>query len=315
MRTPGKPVQQHLAPWSELGPQLMDYGKKLLSALSIVPGIGDAAGGLSDLAMYATEPESRTPGNFALSLAGLLPFVPPAAGLAGLGHIMSGNAGPAIRALGPGAQQAGLFVRAEPTLVDQAKALLASGRTPEEVWQTLGVGSMDIAKGIHPNEAKNWLREIDDSLTKVSLPKPGDIKHLDKAVRNPELPPALLEGGRLGYQFIPSNVRGAGFMATQENPIIALNTMHPWKNAHEKKQVALHEVQHVLQQRLGLPGGGRPEDIGYTAYKHLEGEALARMVERRAALDALARRENYPFQEDWRYGIDIPPSQLNKTFK
>jgi hypothetical protein len=43
-----------------------------------LPGIGDAAGLMGDASMYATDPASRTPGNYALSAAGLLPFVPAA---------------------------------------------------------------------------------------------------------------------------------------------------------------------------------------------------------------------------------------------
>jgi hypothetical protein len=47
-------------------------------AASFFPGIGDAAGLMGDASMYATDPSSRTPGNYALSAAGLLPFVPAA---------------------------------------------------------------------------------------------------------------------------------------------------------------------------------------------------------------------------------------------
>jgi hypothetical protein len=49
-------------------------------ALSPVPIVGDVAGLLNDARHYATDPESRTAGNFALSVLGLLPFVPSAAG-------------------------------------------------------------------------------------------------------------------------------------------------------------------------------------------------------------------------------------------
>jgi hypothetical protein len=54
---------------------------KLLAGASMLPGpSGDLLGPLSDAYMYATEPESRTPGNFALSALGALPFVPSIAG-------------------------------------------------------------------------------------------------------------------------------------------------------------------------------------------------------------------------------------------
>lgn len=50
----------------------------VMGAASFFPGVGDAAGLMGDAAMYATDPASRTPGNYALSAAGLLPFVPAA---------------------------------------------------------------------------------------------------------------------------------------------------------------------------------------------------------------------------------------------
>lgn len=53
----------------------------LLAASSVVPGIGDFTGPMADAHMYATDPSSRTPGNYAMSLAGLLPFVPSMAGI------------------------------------------------------------------------------------------------------------------------------------------------------------------------------------------------------------------------------------------
>jgi hypothetical protein len=45
-------------------------------ALSPVPFVGDALGLGADYRMYQTKPEERTMGNYAMTLAGLLPFVP-----------------------------------------------------------------------------------------------------------------------------------------------------------------------------------------------------------------------------------------------
>jgi hypothetical protein len=50
-------------------------------AVSPVPVVGDAIGFANDVRHFVTEPESRTPGNYALSLAGLAPWVPPMAGI------------------------------------------------------------------------------------------------------------------------------------------------------------------------------------------------------------------------------------------
>lgn len=49
----------------------------LLGVAGMMPGpTGDVLGPVADAYMYATDPSSRTPGNFALSALGLLPFVP-----------------------------------------------------------------------------------------------------------------------------------------------------------------------------------------------------------------------------------------------
>ena len=50
-------------------------------AVSPVPVLGDIAGLANDMRHYATDPESRTWGNYALSAAGLLPLVPGVAGV------------------------------------------------------------------------------------------------------------------------------------------------------------------------------------------------------------------------------------------
>lgn len=47
-------------------------------ATSTTPVVGDVLGLAADAEMYATDPESRTPVNFALTAAGLIPFVPAA---------------------------------------------------------------------------------------------------------------------------------------------------------------------------------------------------------------------------------------------
>ena len=50
-------------------------------ATAPIPIVGDVAGAVSDAAMYAAYPEERTMLNAGMSLAGLLPFVPGAAGV------------------------------------------------------------------------------------------------------------------------------------------------------------------------------------------------------------------------------------------
>ena len=52
-------------------------------ATSPIPVVGDLMGLAADARMYASEPESRTAGNFGLSALGMLPFVPALATMRG----------------------------------------------------------------------------------------------------------------------------------------------------------------------------------------------------------------------------------------
>lgn len=68
-------------------PTQQDALQALLGAGAVVPGpLGDVAGPLADAYMYATDPESRTAGNAALSAMGLLPGVPSVMGMASGGE-------------------------------------------------------------------------------------------------------------------------------------------------------------------------------------------------------------------------------------
>lgn len=82
----GRPV----APWESLGgfgaaPTQQGGLQGILDALALsltpVPGAGDVAGLAADGYRFATDPESRTWGNAALSGLGLLPFVPAMGGV------------------------------------------------------------------------------------------------------------------------------------------------------------------------------------------------------------------------------------------
>lgn len=80
------PVGSVGAPGGLLGmasPQRNNTANGLLSALSMLPGVGDAIGLLNDARMYATDPESRTKLNYLLTTLGALPMVPNAAVVVG----------------------------------------------------------------------------------------------------------------------------------------------------------------------------------------------------------------------------------------
>jgi hypothetical protein len=64
-----------------MGQQVADVLGGVALPLSTVPVVGDIAGLGADAAMYANYPEERTALNYGLTLAGILPFVPSAAGV------------------------------------------------------------------------------------------------------------------------------------------------------------------------------------------------------------------------------------------
>ena len=74
----GKQYVSDALPGGSLNPEVNSQGILDGAALSTtaVPVLGDLLGLGADVNRYATDPESRTAGNFALSGLGMLPFVP-----------------------------------------------------------------------------------------------------------------------------------------------------------------------------------------------------------------------------------------------
>lgn len=73
-----------------IGQQIADVLGGVALPLSAAPVLGDIVGLGADAAMYANYPEERTALNYGLSLAGVLPFVPSAAGIRTAGEAAEG---------------------------------------------------------------------------------------------------------------------------------------------------------------------------------------------------------------------------------
>lgn len=103
------------APGGALNPEVTPQGVLDTLAMSTmaVPVVGDVAGGVADAYRYAKNPEERTPGNFALSAMGLLPFVP--------GTFI----GPSAKAW-------------DSNMAFEAQKMLKRGEAPELVWEKTG---------------------------------------------------------------------------------------------------------------------------------------------------------------------------------
>jgi hypothetical protein len=72
------------------GQGVSDWLGGLALATAPVPVVGDVTGGLADAAMYMNYPEQRTWTNAGLTLAGLIPIVPGAAGIKAVGNAAEG---------------------------------------------------------------------------------------------------------------------------------------------------------------------------------------------------------------------------------
>ena len=139
MRAKGPRQQNKPENVSSLIPQ-EDAGGLLGRAATMsapVPVLGDVMGLLNDAQMYRTKPEERTPGNFALTALGALPFVPAMAGtFAGVGAKTAD-----VAALG------------------KAQAMVKAGADPVEVWKATGWTDQ------FPD--KKWRFEIPDNAAKI----------------------------------------------------------------------------------------------------------------------------------------------------
>ena len=140
MRAKGPRQQNKPENVSSLIPQ-EDAGGLLGRAATMsapVPVLGDVMGLLNDAQMYRTKPEERTPGNFALTALGALPFVPAMAGtFAGVGAKTAD-----VAALG------------------KAQAMAKANADPVEVWKATGWTDQ------FPD--KKWRFEIPDNKAKRS---------------------------------------------------------------------------------------------------------------------------------------------------
>jgi hypothetical protein len=92
------------------------------------------------------------------------------------------------------------------------------------------------------------------------------------------------------------------------------------------KGTALHELQHLHDNLMGLDYGSNPDIVkqiaksqgveltdeqAFELYKMNAGEALARLTQRRAPLTAEARRALYPMRHGETFGLDIEPEKLH----
>lgn len=199
---------------------------RFLGAAGMMPGpTGDLLGPLADAYMYATDPESRTPGNFAMSALGLLPFVP---------------------------SMAGIFVGKNSKLWDalqaqRAQEMADAGVDARKIWQETGTW-----RG--PDGA--WRQEIDDSAAKL---KEGgfstDFVPRSKVMFHGPLSAAYPGSGLDVKVRATAGSGGTNYGRSAGGALIDIGAEAPPEKINS---VLLHELQHDIQNIEGWAKGGSP---------------------------------------------------------
>ena len=217
-----------------------DAVEALLGGAALVPGpVGDVYGPLADAYMYATQPESRTLGNAAMSALGVLPGIP---------------------------SMAGIFVGKKSGVWDavaarRAEELEAEGVPPEQIWSETGTWRGPDGQ---------WRQEIDDSAARFNVSTRNGEKvenPLTRSMIGADVGPTvggILEHPRLAEAYGVDLARntairgdlspGSAYFDPTRGEIGFSSPM----TAETGRTVALHELQHAVQEAEGFSKGGTP---------------------------------------------------------
>ena len=235
----GKQYVSDALPGGSLNPEVNRQGILDGAALSTtaVPVLGDLLGLGADLNRYATDPESRTAGNFALSGLGMLPFVP---------------------------NMAGMFIGKNAKTWDavsmgKAQEMAKSGADPRAIWKETGTWQ---------GPDGHWRQEIPDNQALFNTSTIGGRKienDLTHGMGGVDLGPAanLMEHPRLNAAY-DSSIAPSSYV---ENSRTMLGgdkgmfngdsvTLYAPAAAADAKSTLLHELQHAIQTKEGWAPGG-----------------------------------------------------------
>jgi hypothetical protein len=243
-----------------------------------IPILGDVLGLAADAKMYATDPESRTLANFALTGAGALPFVPSAAMFAGL-----------------------LAKTADMDALAKAKLARAGGADPRDVWRE---------HGWFEGPDGQWRFEIDDSGAALTGRNAGALPSVIDHSPAVDAYPDLGEVGATTYpgqDVTPFGYKGVYTEADTVFPDFPETDKidAAGRTPQSIRSTLLHEMQHAVQNREGFAPGGRMDAGGFEAYRRLAGEAEARAVQTRMDMTPEQRRATYPLDS-----YDVPLDEL-----
>ena len=173
----------------------------------------------------------------------------------------------------------------------KAEEMVASGLTPRAAY---------AATGWFKGPDGHWKFEIDDKDAYLRTPDsphtpPGyqRLEHPDVEDAYPDLWARLQQAITPGPRMEGRWQDGDTLIAKGPDDVA-------------RKSAALHELQHAIQGVEGFAQGGNLSAAGsYDAYHRLAGEAEARAVQKRMAMNGLRRREEYPLDS-----YDVPLDQL-----
>jgi hypothetical protein len=185
-------------------------------------------------------------------------------------------------------------------LDDLARAEMkeAAGEDANAIWRSTGWGRG--ADG-------EWRFEIDDSNSRISAPA-SDVFDVGLSPWYDQADATLLHKDL--YSKYPDvagvNTSLSRQLASSGGHIGHTDSMFvEAPNLNDARSVMLHELQHAIQKREGFAHGGATDDLGQAAiYPRLAGEVEARNVQKRADLDAIARRLIPPWATE-----DVPRHQ------
>lgn len=131
--------------------------------------------------------------------------------------------------------------------LEQAKAMVEDGRTPEDIYK---------ATGWFKGQDGKWRFEIPDNLEAITLDKLLNDKRakLGEIYDNPQLFEAYpdLKDVPVRIEEIEKGFNGFAYAD-------AITISASLKNDNEAKSILVHEIQHLIQKREGFARGGGPK--------------------------------------------------------
>lgn len=171
--------------------------------------------------------------------------------------------------------------------LERARAMEKAGADPRAIWKDAG-----WFKG--PDG--HWRFEIDDRAAKYRTPLPwqGPKKTMGEALPHPELYKAYPDLAGVEHKVVVDPAFSGKHVPAWGGTTEAIEMSVP--RGTDKTRVAVHEMQHAVQDREGFePGGYNQRWLG---------EIEARAVEARRAMTPEQRRATFPLDS-----YDVPPGQ------